>query len=204
MKLRIGDRSQCWPWMGSRIPFGHGRFAVDGRLVAAHRFAYELLVGPIPEGLCVLHRCDNPPCCNPDHLFLGTIADNNADMIAKGRQVVLAGELNGRALLTEAQVEEIRWRHAAGETQVALAHAFGVDRMVVVYAVLGKSWRHVPGPIIRRGRIGPPPRIPVEAVRTIRSRYERGGVTQLQLAQEYGIAQATVSKLVRGERRAVA
>lgn len=77
----------CWEFQGSRSQkMGHGRIALDdGRIRGAHRAAYELAVGPVPDGMCVLHACDNPPCVNPAHLWLGTMADNNHDRSAKGR-----------------------------------------------------------------------------------------------------------------------
>lgn len=90
---RFFDRTEnsCWEWKGSRFGSGYGQFfagyAEDGRRlnIHAHRFAYELNFGPIPEGHYILHRCDNPPCVNPEHLFLGTQTDNVHDMFAKGR-----------------------------------------------------------------------------------------------------------------------
>jgi hypothetical protein len=81
---------ECWPWLGARDRKGYGAFMMTGEGVRKHRvtasrLAYELAVGPIAEGLAVMHRCDNPPCCNPAHLVAGTIADNNRDMVVKGR-----------------------------------------------------------------------------------------------------------------------
>ena len=78
----------CWEWTGVRNWMGYGRVSRAGRITSAHRIAYELSVAAIPDGLSVLHRCDNPPCCNPDHLFVGTVRDNAKDAVAKGRYVV--------------------------------------------------------------------------------------------------------------------
>lgn len=87
-QVERGDEGECWEWQGSTNEHGYGRVKVGGRpgpVQLAHRVAWELINGAIPDGLCILHACDNPPCCNPSHLFLGTKADNTADMIAKGR-----------------------------------------------------------------------------------------------------------------------
>ena len=83
--LVMGDADECWEWPDLATASGYGRFSAAGRTHSAHRVAYEHFVGAIPEGLFVLHRCDNPLCCNPNHLFVGTAADNTADMMAKGR-----------------------------------------------------------------------------------------------------------------------
>lgn len=85
-KVRSDSPQACWEWIGRRLPFGHGHFDVaHGQPMLAHRYSWELVNGTIPDDLCVLHRCDNPPCVNPAHLFLGTRTDNNRDKSAKGR-----------------------------------------------------------------------------------------------------------------------
>jgi hypothetical protein len=107
----------------------------------AHRYAWELTYGPIPEGLSVLHRCDVPRCVRPDHLFLGTQADNLADMTAKGRRS--AGERSGINTLTEDEVRRIRAMREDGAQLRDIAHAFGVTKQTVSRICRWELWRHV-------------------------------------------------------------
>lgn len=102
------DISGCWLWTGSVNACGYGTIGRNGRSGLAHRLAYEMYCGPIPEGLNVLHKCDTPRCVNPDHLFLGTQAENIADMESKGRSVHPHSENHGRATLTNEEVRLIR------------------------------------------------------------------------------------------------
>jgi hypothetical protein len=137
---------RCWPWKGSRMPVGYGVFMVSNtpRLTArAHRLAYELSVGPIPRGLCVMHICDNPPCVNPAHLRVGTLVENNADRELKGRggQRKRHGTANGAAKLTPAQVQEIRARCAAGESQTSVARDFPINQPHVSRIVREEVWQ---------------------------------------------------------------
>ena len=122
----------CWEWRGSRNVAGYGQISSGTRTATGHprpalapRVSWEVHSGPIPDGLAVLHRCDNPPCVNPAHLFLETRGDNNADMARKRR--TLNGERRPNAKLTDAQVDEIRERYAAGGiSQRALGAEYGV------------------------------------------------------------------------------
>jgi hypothetical protein len=107
-KCATGEANCCWQWLGTTNAQGYGRFLLLGKNRRAHRVAYLLTFGDIPNDLHVLHRCDNPGCCNPGHLFLGTNKDNSDDKIAKGRQAHVRGERNGNAVLTPAQVAIIR------------------------------------------------------------------------------------------------
>ena len=124
---RVRKSAGCWEWTGGRYPRGYGFFSVNGRGHAAHRVAWELARGPIPDGVLVCHACDNPACVRPDHLFLGTQSDNMRDMAAKGRHPYPRGEHHNQARLSNADVAEIRRLYAAGGvSQAALAERFGV------------------------------------------------------------------------------
>jgi hypothetical protein len=136
----------CWLWTAAHTDAGYGRVSVHGYAMTAHRFSYILHFGAIPDGLFVCHHCDVRACCNPDHLFLGTQADNLADMRRKGRQgdTRRPGVLNGRALLTEEQVTEIRHRRAAGESYYRLSRDYGVGDSTIEAITKRVNWRHVP------------------------------------------------------------
>ena len=147
MLFRLADTTSplgCWPVSpGHRTGRGYGSIGGGGRRRRwlLHRLAYTLWVGEIPPGMQVLHRCDNPPCVNPQHLFLGTQADNMADKVAKGRQA--RGLSNGMGKLSEEQIEQARRRMAAGETQAAVARELGVHpgtigRRIVRSVVTGR------------------------------------------------------------------
>src|SRR5258708_4115991 len=112
------------------------------RGVSTHRYAWEITFGPVPENLQVLHHCDNPTCCRPDHLFLGTGADNMADKVAKGRQP--KGSQIPWSRLTESMVREDRIRHRQGQdTCIQLAKERGVALGTMEKAISGKTWKHV-------------------------------------------------------------
>jgi hypothetical protein len=132
----------CTEWTGNRDANGYGRIGVEQRPVLVHRLAWELAHGPIPAGLHVLHRCDNPPCVRLDHLSLGTQADNMRDTVTRGRHV--QGDRVGTAKLTEANVLEIRRRYAAGGvTQKSLAAEFGVKPPAIQAIINRRKWRHL-------------------------------------------------------------
>ena len=138
-KVDVGEVDECWEWQASEQGQGYGQFRVNHKMWLAHRVAWKLTFGPIPEGLCVLHKCDNRGCCNPYHLFLGTRADNMADAARKGR--MHRGEADGNSKLTQEEVLEIRELYAEGEwTQRELADEFGVRNSHISRIVRRKSW----------------------------------------------------------------
>ena len=146
-KVDVGGPDKCWLWSACVNDYGYGMIGGDAKhnrgMLRAHRVAWELVNGAIPEGMCVLHRCDNPPCCNPKHLFLGTRASNLADMTRKGRRAHLAGGKNPSSKLTVEQVREIRCRYAAGDMQKNLATEYGVGQSTISYIVCWRTWRHL-------------------------------------------------------------
>jgi hypothetical protein len=142
---RSGGPDACWPYTGYTTRLGYGQMWVMGKLTYAHRVAFELANGPIPDGMVVCHTCDNPPCCNPAHHVLGTKATNSADMVAKNRST--RGARHGGAKLTAEQVREIRARYAqrktAHVTQASLAAEYNVGAGAIQQIVDGKNWKHL-------------------------------------------------------------
>jgi HNH endonuclease len=129
-KVDKGGHDECWKWKGAKLPKGYGKINDGtGRTISAHRVSWFLARGEYPVQH-VLHRCDNPACVNPSHLFLGTIADNNADMLAKGRKF---------SKLTQRQVAEIRKRLPSATTQ-SLADEFGVSQSLISHIKHGRAW----------------------------------------------------------------
>lgn len=135
----------CWEWQGYKNYDGYGCFKLEGKVKHSHRLAYEELVGTIPEGLYVLHHCDNPSCVNPNHLFLGTNQDNMTDMVKKGRQSRLKGEKHGRAKLAEEDVIEIRRRVSVGKhgIQTKLGKEFNVSQTLISKIANRQRWTHL-------------------------------------------------------------
>jgi hypothetical protein len=133
----------CIEWTGCRKEEGYGQINHGGKIVYTHRLAWELKHGPIPPGMEVCHSCDNPPCCNDVHLYLGTHQENMADRDAKGRGNQVKGEDSGRSKLTTADVLKIRRLLAAGELQRVIAADFGVLHQTVSKIKSGKLWKHL-------------------------------------------------------------
>ena len=136
--------SGCWIWKGNVNEQGYGRVRFNGRSMLAHRVAWMLTHGDVPDGHFVCHQCDNPPCVNPEHLFTGTASDNNKDMHAKGRNNQPHGEAVKVAKLSDEKVGRMRRLYKTGLiSEPELARAFGVDGSIVHRALSGENWSHV-------------------------------------------------------------
>lgn len=141
---RSSDHNACWPWTGYVSPEGYGRISVSGRAYQAHRIALWL-VRDFDPSLIVCHTCDNPLCCNPNHLYAGTDADNSEDKVRRGRTRPCRGEENkGGGKLTEGDVLAIKRRYRPyAVTQQRLAAEYGVTVSMVKKIIQGRNWRHV-------------------------------------------------------------
>lgn len=143
----------CWPWTMGTDKGGYGRLWVNGHHVYAHRFSWQLAHGDIPEGMRILHKCDFPPCCNPAHLFIGTLNDNNQDMIQKGREKYIRGEQKPNAKLTDDLVISLRNIFDNGSELLLyptrriaifeLAQIIEVNPQTLIKAISRKKWKHI-------------------------------------------------------------
>lgn len=161
----------CWLWTAARFSNGYGAFRVGARQRRAHVVSYEWHVGPIPDGLLVLHRCDVRHCVRPEHLMVGTQRDNIRDMFAKGRESERRGSANNLAVLTENRVREIISMAEGGAFQEDIARAFGISQAGVSKILRGRAWAHVTG-IARAERTRP--RQSADAIATIRALAAQG------------------------------
>jgi hypothetical protein len=134
--VKGGTAFQCWEWQGRTNGHGYGRW----RETMAHRVAYELAHGPIPEDQQVRHRCDNKPCCNPHHLLAGSQSDNMQDALERGQFAV--GARHGNTRLTEPDILYIR-RNPDGLKIGQLAMIFGIGKSTVSYVMSGRSWKYL-------------------------------------------------------------
>jgi len=139
-KVDVLGPDDCWEWLAYTDVGGYGKFKFNGNDIRAHRFSWMLCNGEIPEGMFVLHHCDNPPCVNHHHLFLGSAADNSADMVRKGRAP--NGVKSGIAKLNDIQVLAIRKLYPA-VNQTQLGSIFGVTQANIGYILARKTWKHI-------------------------------------------------------------
>ena len=155
-KVAVSAPNECWEWRACKNEKGYGVYGSNRKTYKAHRFAYQLTHGSIPEGACLLHTCDNPACCNPDHLTTGTRADNNRDMVAKGRHKCggtktpvekcnyKRGKDHHNRKLNEDAVRNIRETYAAGgASMMQIATRFGIGLTTTHKIIHCKTWANV-------------------------------------------------------------
>lgn len=138
------NNSRCWLWTASKTSAGYGHMSIGNKVLYLHRVMYEIYNGAIQNGLQILHHCDNPPCCNPSHLFAGTQKLNMRDMSQKGRRNDVRGEQSPKCKLSDKQVEEIRRRYSwygmgGGSSSITLAKEFGISTRYIIDIVKRKN-----------------------------------------------------------------
>lgn len=192
---RLRREGECVVWTGWRERNGYGRIRVFGEKWSTHRLSYSLSKGEIPDGLYVMHQCDNPPCVNPRHLTVGTALDNRRDAISKGRHAY--GERAPNVKLTAMQVSEIRKRYQAGETQELLSCDYDITQGVVSKIIRNVLWVDPAKPAMFGRRLGEQSRcakITEADVSEIRQRVANGEKHKA-LAEEYGVYITAIGKI---------
>ena len=137
------NNNSCWEWTAYRNKDGYGILTINKKRFRANRVAYMIERGDIPEGMHVCHRCDNPPCVSPNHLFLGTRSDNMQDMLSKGRGNKTRGSEHANAKLTETDIPVIRERLANNEKDSDIAKDYGIKPRAISYIKNGRTWKHI-------------------------------------------------------------
>lgn len=143
-KFTVKSDSGCWIWVGSKTKLGYGKLTVSNKTTLAHRASWACTYGEIPDGMCVLHKCDNPKCINPKHLFLGTYFDNTRDMISKGRKSPTHCEFSGVAKVNADQVSKIRERLLMGDVQSQIGIDFGLTQSAISRIKTKSNWSKLP------------------------------------------------------------
>lgn len=202
-KVDVRGEDECWLWKGERNAKGYGRIYVDNRIAAQFgnqgdvlkvtRVVFWLKTGQVPDARShVCHKCDNPACCNPAHLFMGTALDNVRDAMQKGRHV--HGETHGCAVLTDEDVIKIREMWKRGDPLLSIAKKFGVSERTARDAATGAQWSHLPNP----GKLRNPIKLNLESAMEIRELH-RGGTSVIQIAEMYEVHVCTIRNVLNGK-----
>lgn len=205
------DPNGCWLWTKAKRRRGYGQFKVKGKSLLAHRIAWELTYGPIPDGLRTCHHCDQPSCANPEHLWLGTDAENIADRDAKGRANPLSGEQNAQAKLSSSEVKEIRSLYKPGSVkQKDLGEIYKVSNSQISLIVRGKSRtkacneaadRLLPviPKVMFKGELNGRAKLTLREVREIRALYSQGEWSYQDLGEMFGVKKCQIGRIIRNE-----
>ncbi len=146
-KVLLPNENGCMEWQASKRDFGYGAFSLHGGFpIKAHRYSYELFNGKIPKGMHVLHKCDNPPCVAPEHLYLGTDKENSSDRIKRNRHSpppVRFGEKNNKSKLTDNDVINILKLFNSGVSAYKVSKIYNMDKSTIQDIKSGKNWKHI-------------------------------------------------------------
>jgi predicted DNA-binding protein YlxM (UPF0122 family) len=203
-QYKVDDESGCWVWTGATEGGGYGTIGVNGGSMGAHRYSYKLHNGEIPEGAFICHKCHNPPCVNPDHLYAGDAKTNAQDAIDNGDWPELYGEEQGHASLTNAEAESLRNEYAAGATVAELSDDYDVSAGSVSRIINGKSYPNAGGPIAtdtyermaKRGEDVENSKFTETDVREIRRTYAEEDVTMAELGDRYDTSSSAICDIV--------
>lgn len=196
-KSKVDDSGDCHIWLASTTRHGYGYFGVAGLVFYAHRIAWAIATSRDPGSVCVCHHCDIPGCVNPEHLFLGSKADNSADMVRKSRHA--HGGRLPYSKLCESSVVDARNSYRSGMSVHALASAHGVSREVMRRALNGDTWSHVPNPCKTRRRSGGKLALTREQVIEARKMYS-SGASVLDVGERFDRAYFAMVKILNGSK----
>jgi hypothetical protein len=205
----VQKTDSCWLWIGATRHFGYGVInsgGNNGKALTAHRVSWELHRGPIPPGMLVCHHCDNPRCVHPEHLFLGTYADNNHDMLSKGRnnrQPRVSGEKHFATKLTTEQVIQLRREYIEEPQPLAVFAAKYCTSLQTVWRIVhGKTWKHTQSPLapdvrLTQGERNNQSKLTAKQVIAIRTEYASGNTKLQDIASRYGVSPQTIHAIVK-------
>ncbi len=195
--INILDKDSCWAWKRSVNKDGYGRTGVSGQDLIAHRVAYFLHYNENPMQLAVCHKCDNPICCNPYHLFLGTNKENTLDSVKKGRKPI--GEKHKMAKLTEEQVSKIKEMYLTGNYHHPdLAKLFSISKRQIGRILRGEVWAYLEAPDLTKVKGYTGKKLKSEQVIKIRELYTNNIESEKSLSEMFGVSTRSISEVLRG------
>lgn len=189
---KIKIYNDCWIWQAQTVFPGYGRFWLYGKNMTAHRASWLIFKGNIPENLCICHKCDNPSCVNPEHLFLGTHKENSVDMKIKGRSK--PGEKNGCSKVIDIHRDEIINKYLQGHTQRNLAKEYKVAQSTI-WKIIRKK---IPSKGIRKGEECNKSKFCLNDIKNIKNIYKRGEFGAHRIALLYDVSKSTIQRIIRG------